>query len=176
MKGDNFWKLIINCPCDYSFKNNLLHAFKQGTLYATSDLKGFAAWYPPNKVIMSLWDLLRCHLIKNLRKAKGRKIKKFLKFVNFEDQKHEEHANFPHWYLANIAVEPEYQKRGYGSMLLQEMLVTIDQQNLSCYLETQNQQNISMYKKFGFKLLEEAVIPNTEIEYYFMLRPKTSSK
>jgi len=157
----------------YLFKVGILHALRYGEIYATSDLKGFAAWVPHQKAIMTKWDMIRCHVIRNIiRKAKGRDLKKIFNYDDFVTKKHKEHANFPHWYLHNIAVEPDYQGRGYGSALIREMLLKIDEQNFPCYLETQNKKNIAMYEKFGFKVLEETTVQGTGYALYFMLRPK----
>ncbi len=150
----------------------MLYALKCGEIYATSDLKGFASWLTHQNAVMKTIDMFKCHFIANFRKAKGIKLKRIMNLEDFNAGKHKKYADFPHWYLHNLAVEPEYQRRGYASLLLVDMLSKIDKDNLPCYVETQNKKNVSMYRKFGFEVLEETFVPGTEYEYYFMLRPK----
>ena len=154
----------------YLFKMGYLQALKYGEIYVTSNLKGAAAWVPHDKAIMSTWDMIKMGIFSLVFKAKGRDLKKIINYEDFCEKKHKQHAHFPHWYLLNIAVEPDYQRKGYASLLLRDMLDKIDDQNLPCYLETQNKKNVSMYQKFGFKVLEETIVPGTDFEFYLMLR------
>lgn len=83
-----------------------------------------------------------------------------------------EHANFPHWELAILGVDPMYQGKGYASMLIRAKLRELDKQNLSCYLHTENKRNINLYEHFGFELVGEVKVPNSNVIYYGMLRNK----
>lgn len=56
----------------------------------------------------------------------------------------------PHWYLSAIAVRPAAQNRGWGSRLLQPMLMRCDQAGVPIYLESSNPQNHSFYARHGF--------------------------
>jgi len=51
----------------------------------------------------------------------------------------------------------------------------IDKQNLPCYLNTQNVNNVSLYEHFGFELVGEIKVPNSNVNYYGMLRNKKKS-
>ncbi len=156
----------------YLFRMGFIQAFKYGEIYATSDLTGVASWLPHEKAIFSTLDMIKNGIFSFVFKAKGRDLKKIINYDDFCKRKHEQHAHFPHWYLQNIAVEPDYQGKGHASLLLKGMLDKIDEQNLPCYLETQNKKNVSMYQKFGFKVLEETTVPRTDFEFYLMLRDK----
>lgn len=87
---------------------------------------------------------------------------------------HKRHAPFRHWYLQLIGVDPMFQGKGYGGTLLTPMLARIDREHLPCYLETQNQKNVLLYQHYGFKVVEEVIIPGTEITFWAMLRERPS--
>jgi len=76
----------------------------------------------------------------------------------------------PYWYLDVIGVDPHYQGKGFASMLLEPMLRRIDKENLPIWLETILKRNVSFYEHFGFYILEEIIIPNTNIVNWFMIR------
>ena len=83
-----------------------------------------------------------------------------------------EYAKFSHWYLALIAVDPLHQGKGYASRLIKAKLREIDKQNLPCYLNAQNQDNLSLYEHFGFELVGKTKVPNSNFYYHGMLRKK----
>ena len=86
------------------------------------------------------------------------------------DRKRKELALSKHWYLNMLAVDPKYQGKGYASALLNAMLPEIDKQNLPCYLETGGDKNVSIYKHFGFKVINEYTIPGVKDKFIAMLR------
>jgi hypothetical protein len=50
------------------------------------------------------------------------------------------------------------------------MLERLDQKQLPCYLGTQNPRNIPIYEGYGFRVVEESKIPDTNVSHYAMLR------
>jgi hypothetical protein len=50
------------------------------------------------------------------------------------------------------------------------MLARIDEEGLPCYLETLVERNVLLYKHFGFKVIEKAAIPRTDLTSWAMLR------
>ena len=58
------------------------------------------------------------------------------------------------WYLALLAVHPELQRQGIGGTLISPILELCDEQGIDVYLETQKQDNIAYYRRFGFSELE----------------------
>ena len=76
----------------------------------------------------------------------------------------------PHWYLALIAVDPAHRGKGLGTALIQYSLDIYDQDGLPTYLESTNRANLSLYRRFGFELLDEVRVGNSPARYP-MLRP-----
>ena len=56
-----------------------------------------------------------------------------------------------HWYLCLLAADPMAWRRGIGTALLEPSLATIDEDGLPCYLETQKEDNLAFYRRFGFE-------------------------
>ncbi|MFX1350145.1 MAG: N-acetyltransferase, partial [Promethearchaeota archaeon] len=59
---------------------------------------------------------------------------------------------------------------GYGSKLIKMKLAEIDEQNLPCYLHTENERNVKLYEHFGFELLGKNKIPNSDFCHHPMLK------
>ena len=86
------------------------------------------------------------------------------------DAVHSRLAPFKHWFLQAIGVDSQFQGRGYASRLLRPMLSRIDEEGLPCYLETLEEQNISLYEHFGFKVIEESGVPDSCLTNWAMWR------
>lgn len=59
------------------------------------------------------------------------------------------------WYLFLLVVDPAVQRGGIGTLLQQEMLEQADAEGLDCYLETQKQENVAYYRRFGYEVDQE---------------------
>jgi ribosomal protein S18 acetylase RimI-like enzyme len=77
-------------------------------------------------------------------------------------------ASQPYWYLNVIVVSPEYQGKGFASKLIKPVIEEAIKKKQMVYLETQNKNNIKLYEKYGFQVIEELVIPNTSVSHYCM--------
>jgi ribosomal protein S18 acetylase RimI-like enzyme len=162
----------------YAFEFGLRLALAgQGEAYTTSiNCEGVALWSPPEKnwslteekqslsIILSTgWPPLplRCgwqHLWRDI------KVNGFLSRIR------RDHAPAQHIYLALLAVDPVFQGRGFASALLRPMTGRLDNEKLSCYLETQILKNVAMYQHFGFSLVHQTIIPGSNLPVYAMLR------
>jgi len=91
-------------------------------------------------------------------------------FSDYLDGVHQRLVPFKHWFLQTIGVSPKFQGKGFGSKLLRPMLSKIDKEYLPCYLETIDEKNVSIYERFGFKIIDKSIIPETEFTNWAMLR------
>ncbi len=74
----------------------------------------------------------------------------------------------PHWHLGPVGVERHLQGQGIGSALLGVFCQRMDALGAMAYLETDKQENVAFYERFGFQMrAEEAVL---EIPNWFMVR------
>lgn len=71
-----------------------------------------------------------------------------------------------HWYLPTLGVDPSWQSRGIGSSLLRHALERADAEGRSCFLETFNEGNVAFYRRHGFALLAEGIVPGSELRYW----------
>jgi len=154
----------------YIFELGIRYGVSYGEVYATSSsLEGVAVWFPPEITSMSLWGMIRCGglpLIPKIGRAMGR-LQRFNEYTNLMRRRH---APLRHWFLQTIGVDPAFQGKGYAGALLEAMLVRIDKEHLPCYLDTQNGRNVPIYQHHGFKIVEQVVIPGTEVSHWAMLR------
>ena len=66
-----------------------------------------------------------------------------------------------HWHLGPVAVEPELQGRGIGGRMMERFVEVVDADGGAAYLETDKPENVRLYEKFGFEVVEEATILDT---------------
>lgn len=58
--------------------------------------------------------------------------------------------------------------------LVKAALSRIDEEHLPCYLDTEEEENVSLYQRYGFRVVEELTIPGTNIRLWAMLREKST--
>ena len=145
---------------------------KYGETHATSpNLEGVAVWIPyinkKYKLIVNISCLLKAKTYKLGRDA-GKRIKPI---EEHSTMVHREFASGDHWYLQTLGVEPTHQGKGYGSLLMEYMFEKIDTTNpLPVFLETSTEINVKFYKRFGFEVMREGIIPKTDVEQWYLLR------
>ncbi|MFX0180072.1 MAG: GNAT family N-acetyltransferase [Candidatus Hodarchaeota archaeon] len=154
----------------------ILLGILSGEVYITSsNIERVAIWHPHG-----IKDQLRGTQSKEIR-TRLRKVRKMEfsdplvieRMSNFEDLANSfqsQYVNFPHWYLAFIGIDPVHQSKGYASKLIRMKLTEIDEQNLPCYLHTENEKNVKFYEYFGFKLIGKNNVPNSDFYHHPMLR------
>jgi GNAT superfamily N-acetyltransferase len=55
------------------------------------------------------------------------------------------------WYLQLLACDPECQRQGIGASLLEGVLSECDRDGVASYLETQKEDNLVYYRRFGYE-------------------------
>jgi GNAT superfamily N-acetyltransferase len=73
----------------------------------------------------------------------------------------EEDAPEPVYYLGVLGVAPERRGRGVGSRLMAPVLDRADREGLSVTLETANPHNLPLYRRHGFEVKQEVVVPTS---------------
>ena len=76
----------------------------------------------------------------------------------------------PHWHLGPIGVLPTHRRRGIGAMLMEVFCREVDRTGVMAYLETDLDDNVRFYRKFGFDVVETSDIFGVENRY--MVRPR----
>ena len=73
-----------------------------------------------------------------------------------------------HWHLGPIGVLPAHQGLGVGSILMERFCKEVDACMAKAYLETDSDNNVHFYEKFGFRVISESAIFGIKNRY--MLR------
>ncbi len=166
-------------PKEETRKQKLYHYFKfrikygllYGEVYASSsNLEGLAVWVYSENIEMTNWKNIRAGGLNMLRKVGRDAVIRMSKIGNFTFALHKKYATFPHFYLAPVGVDSKHQGKGFASKLLRPMFNRLDQEKLHCYLETQSRTNVEIYLHYGFKVINETTIPDTEIDLWLMER------
>ncbi|MXQ13623.1 GNAT family N-acetyltransferase [Microvirga makkahensis] len=127
-------------------------AFECGTAHFIGDVQAAALWLPPGvkpneETLSSLFE-------RSVPEPRQEVL-----FAVFE-QMGKYHPHEPHWYLPLIGVDPVQQRRGYGSILLEHVLKTCDQDGIPAYLESSNLENIPLYQRHSFEVLGTIQVGN----------------
>jgi GNAT superfamily N-acetyltransferase len=127
-------------------------------VYTTSNVLGIAAWLPPGAFSSHSLQLLQIALQLQLYilplKVGWNRLGRWLKFLAATEQAHQQDmGDRPHWYLGIMVVNPEFQGRGVGSLLLQPILKQASEEGFACYLVTFTQQAVRFYQKNGFEVV-----------------------
>jgi ribosomal protein S18 acetylase RimI-like enzyme len=95
---------------------------------------------------------------------------RLMAFSTTIDNLHKKHVHAPHCYLFFIGVDPAYQGKGYAGRLIRPVLERLDRKKIPCYLNTQNEKNVSLYEHFGFRVVDQLTLPGSDILHTAMLR------
>jgi len=146
--------------------------YPYGTAFITSpQLEGIVIWMRSDeRDKRPFWRILTSGAIWQAIRIGIKPLRKMQAYDQYIEKKHRELVPNKHWYLAVLAVDPEHQGKGYASRLLNETLSQIDKDGLPCYLETDGSKNVSIYQHFGFEVIDEFVVPDTNDKLVAMLR------
>lgn len=120
-------------------------AFEQGTAYSVDNWAGAALWLPPG-VAPDEEPLIEL-IERSTDQTNQAEVFAVL------EQMGNYHPGEPHWHLAVLGVEPTQQGKGYGSALIQHILMQCDRDHQLAYLEASKPANIQFYERHGFELL-----------------------
>lgn len=111
---------------------------------------GLMNYYLPGSCQLSAFGTLA--LLPGLLPVLGKRLPAVLKWKSAwakQDPKQ------PHLHFGPLAVLPAMQQRGIGSRLLEGFCHFADAQRQDSYLETDKEENLSLYEKFGFKVIQQ---------------------
>ena len=70
-----------------------------------------------------------------------------------------------HWHLGPIGVLPSHRRLGVGSTLMERFCEEVDKCSSNAYLETDFDENVRFYRKFGFEVISTSDIFQVETRY-----------
>ncbi|MFX0000998.1 MAG: GNAT family N-acetyltransferase [Candidatus Hodarchaeota archaeon] len=144
-----------------------------GEVYTTSPrLEGIALWQlkDPVEELNKPRSLFTNWLTFRLEIALGEAVEKIYSIYEIMMSTQFELIPSPHWYFFIIGIDPNFKRKGYASRLIKPMLSRIKREQLPCYLDTNNEENVGLYQHYGFKVLKEYQFPGTNVINWSMLR------
>lgn len=143
---------------------------KYGQVYASSpDMEAVSIWFD-TPVRISLWQLISCGFpLKNLW-CGFNYFQRDMQLNNLCDKMRDQLYPFSNKYLALLAVAPKYRMQGFASKVIRPILAELDRSNVTSYLETQNLQNVNMYRRWGYEEIGQFNLPLSNISLHAMLR------
>lgn len=134
---------------------NVRYAVRYGEVYATPGLEGAAIWLPPGQTRISIGGMLRVGALAAPLTVSWAALRRLAALDARAARLQKQHAPMPHWYLAQIGIEPALWGRGFGGKLLAPLLARMDAEGTPCYLETYKEGNVALYRRFGFAAAAE---------------------
>ncbi len=149
----------------------LRSALAYGEVWTTEDRAGVLFLLPPGHTRLTDAEYVRCGFLAAPLKVGLR----HYPTVNacetaLADAQESLIGNRPHYYLWGLAVDPERQRRGAGTALLNALFQRADQQSLPIYLETHQFENVAYYEARGFRRIHTGAMPYQTMPYWCMLR------
>jgi ribosomal protein S18 acetylase RimI-like enzyme len=157
---------------EWLFKISLDMAMPHGHVYTTTDGRAVALWAPPGR-----WRTGRARQLGQLPgfvRAVG--LRRLSAVVGAVAAIEARHPDEPHFYLADLAVDPAVQGRGLGSALIAHVLESCDRDGVPAYLENSNPRNTPLYERHGFVARERYLMGGDGPPLLLMWRePRSSS-
>ncbi len=153
------------------FRCQTVLALRVAHMISTSEkLEAILQYFPPG-IGLTQWDELRSGILGIYLTSWGRPfLKRWLYLGKMDDKIKARNISGMHYYLWSVAVQPRFQRQGYGTRLMNGFLSEVDTHHLPCYVETFKEKNVPYYERFGFKLVEECPIPDTPLVSHAVIR------
>ena len=151
----------------------LRYGMRFGMTYRTSGpFDGLAVWLSPEERDIAWGKAIRIGALKLPFRTRPSDLLRLVAVDNIATCVHIKDVPDPHWYLLMLAVAPEKRGRGIASKLMKPFLAALEERGESAYLETQNPDNVGIYRHFGFELLGDYAVPQLPgLRHFSMFRP-----
>ena len=153
------------------FWQEALHrSYPHGYTYTTApEISGIASWLPPSTPRETLWELWQL-IWQGFCCAGWQSTYRLLALSESTERLRDRHCPYPHWFLDGLAVAPETQGRGIGTLLLQPVLEIADREGQACCLWTSTEGAVRFYQRQGFNICEEANFQTKAPPLWLMVR------
>jgi ribosomal protein S18 acetylase RimI-like enzyme len=147
---------------------------KYGNVLSTSDnLEGIMA-ITPHDTDMTTWRIIRSGAFFLSMKI-AREAKKMEVLTNAVEEAKKSLNLDPYIHLLIMGVSQEFQGKGFGRKLLRALIEKAETEKKSIYLETQNEENVHFYEKYGFSVKKKIMLPEPlNLPMWLMLRDLAS--
>ena len=157
---DSMWKEIFNDEDKNRVLTEVMVRFclKYGNVLSTSEnLEGVMAIAPHDKDMTALRVIRSGAFFLSMKIANEAKIMKVLSNAIEEAKKS---LNLgPYIHLLIMGVSQEFQGKGFGGKLLKAVIEKAETERKPIYLETQKEENVKLYEKYGFSVKNKLILP-----------------
>lgn len=177
-KDDTLWKSVFkDIPNEEKkrkafFEMPLRQGFSYGKVITTSEnLEGIGVILPNTRVRATFWNIIRSGALKAVMTL-GSDLGKKLGTV-FTPMMIDQFMNMgkrSYYYISILGVDPTYQGKGYGGQILKALIEKSNEDKMPLYLETQSENNVAFYEKYGFKVLKKITLPLVDHPMWEMVR------
>jgi len=138
------------------FRANLEHAGPWARLITardeTDEIVGLSLWLPTSRYPQSVATKLA--QVPGTLRALYRRLRALVDGTKYLNAIAKSHPEESHWYLYLLVTDPSIQRRGVGTLLMKHGLAETDAEGVGSYLETQNEENLAFYRRFGYERRE----------------------
>lgn len=124
-------------------------------------------WRAPGRADTGILELIRSAI--PMLRVFGGGIGRGIAISNALDAHHPKDFSF--WYLHFVGVRPDAQGKGWGGAIIRDGLARAASDGLPAYLETATPENVTLYQRLGFDIINEWDIPDGGPHFWSMLRP-----
>lgn len=141
-------------------------------------LGGVAIWFPRKTADTGFFHMLFTGLVfKSLKLMKEhgktmQKLQKEMKVISKDRRRIMKGRDY--LYLTCIGVDPEHQGKGQGGAILKHLFDQSKKKGVPVYLETETENNVKMYKSYGFEIIEEKTFTGSGVHLWQMIRKPDS--
>lgn len=138
-----------------------------GATWATADGDAAAVWLPPGRRKVA-WTTELGVFVRTGWRLRTRLVRAIRMHGMIERRAPTE----PHYYLALLGVDPARQGHGLGLQVIQPALDACDRDRTLAWLETSNPRNHGFYRRLGFVVADEVVVPRGPTVTFFARAPR----
>ena len=136
-------------------------------------MAGAAVWLPPGTYPRGL----RRDLLTYVRSLPtfvycGARVGRAFALLSAVDKAHHD-LHEPHFYLAILGTDPQFQRSGAGSAALAPVLERCDTEGLPAYLETQKEENIAYYARHRFAVVQKIEVKGCPLIWTLRREPRS---
>jgi hypothetical protein len=129
--------------------------FHGEVMASSNNLEGISIWYKSDDLNFPITSILKAGLFNLFISINKSSLYKFIKLGNEKKINRNKTIKGKYYFLDMIGVDPAHRNKGYAKLLIESKLEDIDKENIQCYLETSDINNINYYKKYDFHLIHE---------------------
>ena len=150
---------------------NLKYFYSRALIYSDSpDCNAWMLWIPPGCKGVSVVDFIRHGGIRMTLKLGLASLKRIMHYEDYSASVRLNATGGREWYMYNLVVRPDAQGQHLVGKLLKPMLEYCEQRGKQVYLETHSEKNVAIYRHFGFEVVSDAPIPDTEVTHWGMAK------